>query len=203
MHTWRDSADDVTKVSSLLNLAQKISDFLKSHCIHVALYSCVVFMTTTAGGAGRKSKNYSGKKLDTASQYEMTIQLTFERVHYVISTVTPSDPSSAATSVCVENSVCTNTWGSYTCSCVAGYYQLANGSCEYVCVCVCVCVYTYMPRSLPLLFCLPLFNFLSPPPPPGISKRITKVWWGLMRRYKVWRRINLALWQHPRHRLQM
>ena len=29
---------------------------------------------------------------------------------------------------CVENSVCTNSWGSYTCSCLSGFF-MANGSC--------------------------------------------------------------------------
>ena len=32
--------------------------------------------------------------------------------------------------VCSENSVCTNTWGSYTCSCLSGYYMSANGTCH-------------------------------------------------------------------------
>ena len=33
-------------------------------------------------------------------------------------------------SVCPENSVCTNAWSSYTCSCLSGFF-MANGSCQY------------------------------------------------------------------------
>ena len=38
--------------------------------------------------------------------------------------------SSSSESACVENSVCTNTWGNYTCSCLSGYYMSANNQCK-------------------------------------------------------------------------
>ena len=40
-----------------------------------------------------------------------------------------ADSLSVDDSVCPDNTVCTNTWGSYTCTCLSGFYKSQQGTC--------------------------------------------------------------------------
>ena len=64
---------------------------------------------------------------------------------------------------CGQNSVCTNSWGSFTCSCLSGFYKNATGTCKTLdkhTYCICKRLVCLHPACLILCFHPPLSLFI-------------------------------------------